>query len=63
MIYRDDIMQDYEYLQLYATRFGRPAASALLEKTGLYLGPDRYTPDHGAVDLMRAEIYHSLKVD
>ncbi|KAH7405124.1 hypothetical protein KP509_15G057500 [Ceratopteris richardii] len=56
-------LQDFEYLQLYASRFGRPAALALIEKTGLYLGPDRYTADHGAIDLMRAEIYHSLKAD
>ncbi|MCO5557068.1 hypothetical protein L7F22_010624 [Adiantum nelumboides] len=56
-------LQDYEYLQLYASRFGRPAALALVEKTGLYFGPDRYTHDHGAVDLMRGEIYHSLKVE
>lgn len=54
-------LQDYEYLQLYASRYGRPAALSLLEKTGLYLGPDRYTPDHGPVDLMRAEIYHASR--
>ncbi|KAH7286952.1 hypothetical protein KP509_32G029300 [Ceratopteris richardii] len=56
-------LQDYEYLKAYASQFGRPAALALLEKTGLYLGPDRYTHDHGPIDLVRTEVHHYLRTD
>lgn len=54
-------LQDFEYLQLYAAQYGRPAALSLLEKTGLYMGPERYTHEHGPVDAMRAEIYRSYR--
>ncbi|XP_020590821.1 uncharacterized protein LOC110031772 isoform X3 [Phalaenopsis equestris] len=52
-------LQDIEYLELYSSKFGRPASVALLEKTGVYIGPERYTIDHAPVDLMRAEVYHT----
>ncbi|KAF5198916.1 Alpha-1,6-mannosyl-glycoprotein 2-beta-N-acetylglucosaminyltransferase [Thalictrum thalictroides] len=50
-------LQDIEYLKLYASRYGREDGLALLEKTGVYLGPERYTLDHTPVDLMRGEIF------
>lgn len=50
-------LQDIEYLKLYTSRYGRDAGLNLLEKTGLYLGPERYTIEHTAVDLMRGEIF------
>ncbi|XP_028551607.1 uncharacterized protein LOC110104675 isoform X12 [Dendrobium catenatum] len=52
-------LQDIEYLKLYSSRYGREGSIALLEKTGVYLGPERYAADHIPVDLMRAEIYHT----
>lgn len=55
-------MQDIEYLNLYSSRYGREAALGLLEKTGVYLGPERYTLDHMPIDVMRGEIYHSCKI-
>jgi len=54
-------MQDIEYLKLYSSRYGREEGLALLEKTGMYLGPDRYTLDHGPVDVMRGEVYRSCR--
>ncbi|KAL5199185.1 hypothetical protein ABZP36_002697 [Zizania latifolia] len=48
-------MQDIEYLKLYSSRYGREEGLSLLEKTGVYLGPDRYAPDHGPIDMMRGE--------
>ncbi|XP_072971654.1 uncharacterized protein [Typha angustifolia] len=54
-------MQDIEYLKLYSSRYGREEGLALLERTGVYLGPERYTVDHGPIDLMRAEIYHTCR--
>jgi len=53
--------QDIEYLKLYSSRYGREEGLALLEKTGMYLGPDRYTLDHGPVDVMRGEVYRSCR--
>ncbi|GAB2219015.1 hypothetical protein Droror1_Dr00006640 [Drosera rotundifolia] len=50
-------MQDYEYLKLYASRYGREEGLALLERTGVYMGPERYTLEHLPVDVMRGEIY------
>ncbi|PKA59920.1 hypothetical protein AXF42_Ash015978 [Apostasia shenzhenica] len=52
-------LQDIEYLKLYSEKFSREESIALLEKTGVYLGPERYTLDHMPVDMMRAEIYHT----
>ncbi|XP_010905074.1 uncharacterized protein [Elaeis guineensis] len=52
-------MQDIEYLKLYSSRFGREEALTLLEKTGVYLGPERYTLDHTPIDVMRAEIFRT----
>ncbi|GJN32893.1 hypothetical protein PR202_gb21435 [Eleusine coracana subsp. coracana] len=54
-------MQDIEYLKLYSARYGRDEALALLEKTGVYLAPDRYTLDHGPVDVMRGEVYRTCR--
>ncbi|RLM86705.1 uncharacterized protein C2845_PM04G30620 [Panicum miliaceum] len=54
-------MQDIEYLKLYSSRYGREEGLALLEKTGMYLGPDRYTLDHGPVDVMRGEVYRTCR--
>ncbi|XP_024529573.1 uncharacterized protein LOC9655857 [Selaginella moellendorffii] len=54
-------LQDLEYLNLYASCFGKPASVALLEKCGVYLGPERYTQDHAAIDAMRTEIYCSCR--
>lgn len=53
--------QDIEYLKLYSSRYGREEGLALIEKTGMYLGPDRYTLDHGAVDVMRGEVYRTCR--
>jgi hypothetical protein len=53
------VTQDIEYLNLYSSKYGREEALALLEKTGTYLGPDRYTHDHGPVDAMRGEVYRT----
>uniref|UniRef100_A0A453B7U7 Glycoside hydrolase 123 catalytic domain-containing protein n=1 Tax=Aegilops tauschii subsp. strangulata TaxID=200361 RepID=A0A453B7U7_AEGTS len=54
-------MQDIEYLNLYSSKYGREEALALLEKTGAYLGPDRYAHDHGPVDVMRGEVYRTCR--
>jgi hypothetical protein len=53
--------QDIEYLKLYSSRYGREEGLALMEKTGMYLGPDRYTLDHGPVDVMRGEVYRTCR--
>ncbi|XP_020530317.1 uncharacterized protein LOC18445880 isoform X2 [Amborella trichopoda] len=50
-------LQDIEYLRLFTSRYGRNEGLALLEKTGVYLGPERYTLDHMPIDVMRAEIF------
>ncbi|CAL9132028.1 unnamed protein product [Musa acuminata var. zebrina] len=52
-------MQDIEYLKLYSSRYSREEGLALLEKTGAYLSPERYTLEHTPIDLMRAEIYRT----
>ncbi|KAH8931516.1 hypothetical protein BDL97_19G025700 [Sphagnum fallax] len=54
-------MQDFEYLQLYSSMYGRAAALSLLEKTGMYYGPERYTHEHGAIEVMRGEVYRSYR--
>ncbi|XP_062023059.1 uncharacterized protein LOC133739324 isoform X2 [Rosa rugosa] len=54
-------LQDIEYLSLYASRYGRDEGLALLEKTGLYLGPERYTHEHMPVDVMRSEIFNACR--
>ncbi|CAM6094606.1 unnamed protein product [Calypogeia fissa] len=54
-------MQDFEYLQLYASMHGRLAALTILEKTGVYYGPERYTQDHNPVEVMRGEVYRSYQ--
>ncbi|KAL5704531.1 hypothetical protein ACHQM5_022943 [Ranunculus cassubicifolius] len=54
-------LQDIEYLNLYTSRYGRDEGLNLLEKTGLYLGPERYTPDHTPIDLMRGEIFRQCR--
>ncbi|KAK4276603.1 hypothetical protein QN277_014733 [Acacia crassicarpa] len=54
-------LQDYEYLKLYASRYGRDEGIALLERTGLYFGPERYTFEHMPIDAMRGEIYNACR--
>ncbi|CAA7404265.1 unnamed protein product [Spirodela intermedia] len=54
-------LQDIEYLRLYSEKYGREEGLALLEKTGVYLGPERYTLDHSPIDSMRAEIYRCCR--
>ncbi|KAK1268003.1 hypothetical protein QJS04_geneDACA006225 [Acorus gramineus] len=54
-------LQDIEYLRLYSSRYGREEGLALLEKTGVYLSPERYTLDHIPIDVMRAEIYRTCR--
>nr|XP_023870417.1 uncharacterized protein LOC111983010 isoform X1 [Quercus suber]POF24162.1 hypothetical protein CFP56_06245 [Quercus suber] len=54
-------LQDIEYLKLYASRYGRDEGLALLEKTGVYLGPERYTLEHMPVDVMRGEIFNMCR--
>ncbi|XP_059634137.1 uncharacterized protein LOC132276632 isoform X2 [Cornus florida] len=54
-------LQDIEYLKLYASRFGRDEGLALLEKTGIYLGPERYALEHMPVDMMRGEIFRTCQ--
>ncbi|RWR95698.1 Cyclin-A2-1 [Cinnamomum micranthum f. kanehirae] len=54
-------LQDIEYLKLFTSRYGRDEGLALLEKTGVYLGPERYTIEHMPIDIMRAEIYRTCR--
>ncbi|XP_077233285.1 alpha-1,6-mannosyl-glycoprotein 2-beta-N-acetylglucosaminyltransferase isoform X2 [Tasmannia lanceolata] len=54
-------LQDIEYLKLYSSRYGRDEGLSLLEKTGVYRGPERYTIDHTPIDVMRAEIYRTCR--
>ncbi|KAI3910353.1 hypothetical protein MKW92_046744 [Papaver armeniacum] len=56
-------LQDIEYLNLYTSKYGRDQGLALLEKTGVYLGPERYTLDHMPIDMMRAEIFNACRSD
>ncbi|KAJ4833943.1 hypothetical protein Tsubulata_016650 [Turnera subulata] len=55
-------LQDIEYLRLYASRYGRDEGLALLEKTGVYMGPERYTHEHMPIDVMRGEIFSACRV-
>lgn len=52
-------LQDFEYLKLYASKYGRNEALALLEKTGVYLGPECYTHEHMPIDIMRSKIFNT----
>ncbi|KAK9129932.1 hypothetical protein Sjap_010419 [Stephania japonica] len=54
-------LQDIEYLKLYASKYGRQASLALLEKTGVYQGPEQYTSSHMPIDTMRAEVYYACR--
>ncbi|KAF6149719.1 hypothetical protein GIB67_017452, partial [Kingdonia uniflora] len=54
-------LQDIEYLKLYTSRYGRDESLALLEKTGVYLGPERYTHDHLPIDILRGEIFSACR--
>ncbi|KAK6131194.1 hypothetical protein DH2020_035065 [Rehmannia glutinosa] len=54
-------LQDIEYLKLYSSRFGREEGLHLLEKTGMYLGPERYTHEHVPIDVMRGEVYRTCQ--
>ncbi|PSR99714.1 TPR repeat-containing protein [Actinidia chinensis var. chinensis] len=54
-------LQDIEYLKLYASRFGRDESVSLIEKTGMYLGPERYTHEHMPIDVMRSEIFRTCQ--
>lgn len=54
-------LQDIEYLRLYASRFGRDESISLLERTGVYQGPERYTVEHLPIDMMRGEIYNKCR--
>lgn len=53
------VHQDVEYLKLYASRYGREEGLALLERTGMYLGPERYTLEHNPIDIMRGEVFRT----
>lgn len=53
--------QDIEYLKLYSSRFGREEGLRLLEKTGMYHGPERYTHEHMPIDIMRGEVYRTCR--
>lgn len=48
-------------LKLYTSRYGRAEGLALFEKTGVYLGSERYTLDHVPIDAMRGEIYSACR--
>ncbi|CAG7896990.1 unnamed protein product [Brassica rapa] len=54
-------LQDYEYLKLYESKFGREEAMGLLEKTGVYMGPERYTLEHRPIDVLRGEVYNACR--
>ncbi|XP_042004425.1 uncharacterized protein LOC121753256 isoform X2 [Salvia splendens] len=56
-------LQDIEYLKLYSSRFGREEGLQLLEKTGMYLGPERYTNEHMPIDVMRGEVFRTCRSD
>jgi hypothetical protein len=53
--------QDYEYLKLYESKYGREEAMGLLEKTGVYTGPERYTLEHRPIDVLRGEVYNTCR--
>lgn len=54
-------LQDIEYLKLYSSRFGREEGLHLLEKTGMYRGPERYTHEHMPIDVMRGEVFRTCR--
>ncbi|KAI3738940.1 hypothetical protein L2E82_29234 [Cichorium intybus] len=54
-------LQDIEYLKLYSSKYGRDEGLAILEKTGMYSGPERYTLEHGPIDMMRGEIFRTCR--
>ncbi|MED6138426.1 hypothetical protein PIB30_074120 [Stylosanthes scabra] len=54
-------LQDFEYLKLYASKYGRDEGISLLERTGVYFGPERYTVEHMPVDVMRGQIYNACR--
>ncbi|XP_010552495.1 PREDICTED: uncharacterized protein LOC104822840 isoform X1 [Tarenaya hassleriana] len=54
-------LQDFEYLKLYASKYGREEGLGLLEKTGVYMGPERYALEHRPIDLLRGEVYNSCR--
>ncbi|KAK1395658.1 Alpha-1,6-mannosyl-glycoprotein 2-beta-N-acetylglucosaminyltransferase [Heracleum sosnowskyi] len=54
-------LQDIEYLKLYASKFGREEGTAILEKTGMYMGPECYTHDHIPIDAMRGEVFRTCR--
>ncbi|KAJ9179126.1 hypothetical protein P3X46_010949 [Hevea brasiliensis] len=54
-------LQDIEYLKFYTSRYGRDKGLSLLEKTGVYLGPERYTLEHMPIDVMRGEIFNTCR--
>ncbi|KAL0325720.1 UNVERIFIED_CONTAM: hypothetical protein Sradi_5141300 [Sesamum radiatum] len=56
-------LQDIEYLKLYSSRFGREEGLHLLEKTGMYLGPERYTHEHMPIDAMRGEVFRTCRAE
>ncbi|XP_073019816.1 uncharacterized protein [Primulina eburnea] len=56
-------LQDIEYLKYYSSRFGREEGLHLLERTGMYLGPERYTHDHMPIDIMRAEVFRTCQTE
>ncbi|XP_075484289.1 uncharacterized protein LOC142524274 isoform X6 [Primulina tabacum] len=56
-------LQDIEYLKYYSSRFGREEGLHLLERTGIYLGPERYTHDHMPIDVMRAEVFRTCQTE
>ncbi|MED6118426.1 hypothetical protein PIB30_002132 [Stylosanthes scabra] len=54
-------LQDFEYLKLYASKYGRDEGISLLERTGVYFGPERYTVEHMPVDVMRGQIFNACR--
>ncbi|CAI9753428.1 unnamed protein product [Fraxinus pennsylvanica] len=54
-------LQDIEYFKLYASRFGRGESLHLLEKTGMYHGPEQYTHEHMPIDVMRGEVFRTCR--
>ncbi|KAL8145053.1 uncharacterized protein LOC141706793 isoform X1 [Apium graveolens] len=54
-------LQDIEYLKLYASKFGPEEGTAILEKTGMYMGPECYTHDHMPIDAMRGEVFRTCR--
>ncbi|CAA0841788.1 Unknown protein [Striga hermonthica] len=53
-------LQDIEYLKLYSSRFGREEGLNLLEKTGMYFGPERLGPTSPSSPQLTSKIVSSL---